>query len=99
MEFKNYVQTPSVSVIKECIPQIIIKKQALAKMKILIDECDDEIGWLGTAFREKNTILIDDVFLFRQEVHSATTEITTEGLTQFAEEILAREGGIELLKR
>ena len=96
MEFKNYVQTPSVSVIKECIPQIIIKKQALAKMKILIDECDDEIGWLGTAFREKNTILIDDVFLFRQEVHSTTTEITTEGLTQFAEEILAREGGIEL---
>src|SRR5690606_11009605 len=71
------------------------------KMFIYVDECNDEIGWLGTAKimegNEHNIVFIDDVFLFDQEVHATTTEITPEGLTEFANELIEMgDKGIEI---
>lgn len=89
----------SVEVVKEFIPRIGITGEALTKMSIYVKECSDEIGWLGTAYKnvENNTIFIDDVYLFDQDVHGATTEITPEGLSQFAEELLSQgDAGIEI---
>ena len=36
------------------------------------------------------------MFLFRQEVHATTTEITTEGLNEFAMDLLYEENGVEI---
>jgi hypothetical protein len=79
-------------------PHVYISAEALTKMKIYVDECSDEIGWLGTAYKnEDNTITIEEVFLFDQDVHGATTEITPEGLSDFATELLERgDEGIEI---
>ena len=83
-------------VLEMAVPFVMISKQALAKMWTYIDECSDEIGWLGTATRDANTIYIKDTFLFKQDVHGTTTEITPEGLTDFATELMSRPDGVEI---
>lgn len=94
--FKRPSDKPKVDILENKIPTVMISKNALKKMNIYIDECSEEIGWLGTAYNINGVYFIDDVLLFEQEVHSTTTEITPEGLSEFGEEILANEGGIDL---
>ena len=87
-----------VEVMEGKVPHISIDTDALTKMKLYVDECADEIGWLGTAYKdeENNIIFIEDVYLFDQEVHATTTEITPEGLSEFAEELLSSgEAGMD----
>ena len=78
------------------IPHVHISATALDKMQVYVNEMADEIGWLGTTRREGNDIYIEDVFLFRQQVHGTTTEITPEGLEEFGMEILQRPDGMDL---
>lgn len=94
--FKRPSDKPKVDVLENKIPTVMISKNALKKMNIYIDECSEEIGWLGTAYKVNGVYFIDDVLLFEQEVHSTTTEITPEGLSEFGEEILVSEGGVDL---
>lgn len=98
--FKQSDSKTTVNVLEKCLPEIVISKDALIKMRIYTDECDKEIGWLGTAYKIKDNdgeyIYVDDVFLFKQDVHSTTTEITTEGLSDFAENLIQQENGIEI---
>lgn len=94
--FEANTKKSSIDIIKEVLPTIYISKDALIKMKLYIDKCSDEIGWLGTVSQNENDFLIEDVLLFDQEVHSTTTEITPEGLSSFAEEILKEENGVDL---
>lgn len=78
-------------------PEIYISNKALAQMKAYTDNCSDEIGWLGTAVRTSKTeYVIEEMFLFKQEVHSTTTEINPEGLQEFAEELLQQENGMDV---
>ena len=88
----------SVKVLEKCVPLICINPIAATKMQIYVEECKDEIGWLGTAVKDnkKNIIYIEDTILFNQEVNSATTEITPEGLANFGEELLKYKGGMEI---
>lgn len=78
------------------IPHITINREALDKMRLYVEEMDKEIGWLGTTERIENDIIITDVFLFQQEVHATTTEITPEGLAEFAGELLSQPDGMEI---
>lgn len=77
-------------------PKISINLNAMNKMKEYVRQSDLEIGWLGTSRRVGNVFYIDDVFLFKQEVHATTTEITTEGLNEFAMDLLYEENGVEI---
>lgn len=86
----------NVKLMERFAPKININIQAMNKMKEYIRQSDLEIGWLGTARRVDNVFYIDDVFLFKQEVHSTTTEITTEGLNEFAMELLYEKNGVEI---
>lgn len=97
MKFISNSTKPSVQVLDAFLPTIIISKDALAKIQLYCELCNTEIGWLGTAFCEdKSVIYIADVFLFKQDVHSTTTEITPEGLSEFAEELLQHEDGLSI---
>ena len=85
-----------VEVLQSKIPTILIDINALGKMKTYVDECFDEIGWLATVEElGKGLYLIKDTFLFKQQVHGTTCEITTDGLTEFANELLMQENGVE----
>ena len=77
-------------------PKIYITNNAFNKIFEYVNGIDKEIGWLGTVIREGLEFYIDDVFLFRQEVHSTTTEITPEGLSEFAMELMSEPNGVEI---
>jgi hypothetical protein len=95
--FKQSTSKPSVKVLERFMPLVVISKKALIKMQLYIEGCSDEIGWLGTVTKNNdNVFFIDDVFLFHQDVHSTTTEITPEGLSSFAEELLQQPDGIDI---
>lgn len=97
MKFKERLNPKTdVKYTPSLIPSVEIEAQALAKMWAFVDECPDEIGWLCTATRSKNRITIQDTLLFDQEVHATTTEITPEGLSSFAEELLAQPNGMDI---
>lgn len=86
----------NVKLMERFAPKISINLNAMNKMKEYVRQSDLEIGWLGTSRRVGNVFYIDDVFLFRQEVHATTTEITTEGLNEFAMDLLYEENGEEI---
>ena len=80
-------------------PRVLIKREAMSKMQIYVDTVNDEVGWLGTAslntYETGREIVLEDVFLIKQEVHGTTTELTPEGLSEFAMEILALPDGTD----
>ena len=95
-EFKQRAITESVKPLQISMPKVVISAEALTKMQLYVEGCTTEIGWLGTAVKEGNNYYILDTYLFAQEVHSTTTEITPEGLSNFGEEILKREDGMQI---
>lgn len=96
-KFRNNSKSkPTVKVLESCLPEVIISSDALVKMQLFCEGVNDEVGWLGTAYQKKNEIYIKDVFLFEQEVHSTTTEITPEGLAEFGTKLLEEEDGMNL---
>lgn len=82
----------------ENVPYVAISRDALNKMYLYTKECTDEIGWLGTVeyLRDDNCYYITDTYLFEQQVHSTTTEITPEGLAKFGEQLLMQPDGVEI---
>jgi hypothetical protein len=79
------------------VPCIWVEELAMAKMKEYIKGCNDEIGWLCTVEKHSEVnYRIVDAYLFKQEVHSTTTEITPEGLSDFAMELLAQPDGMDI---
>lgn len=100
MNFKERVKpTTQVKFNQSIVPKVLIDQGALLKMFIYTDEVADEVGWLGTVdlIDPENRIYhIKDVFLFKQQVHGTTTEITTEGLSEFGEKLLEQPDGMDI---
>lgn len=96
--FKKTTTNTTIEVLEKCVPTIFINTNALTKMWIYTEECLKEIGWLGMAIKDdkKNIIYIEDTILFKQEVHSTTTELTPEGLAEFGEKLLKQKDGMEM---
>ena len=86
----------NVRIMDKFVPKVFISIKALNKMKEYAKQSSLEIGWLGTCHKVDKNFHIEDVFLFKQEVHETTTEITTEGLNEFAMDILKEPDGIEI---
>ena len=66
---------------------VVVDLEAYKKMQCYIDICDKEVGWLGTAYKIGNEIRVTDVFLFEQEVHATTCELTPGGIADFVTEL------------
>lgn len=60
-------------------------KNAYDKMRLYVELCPDEIGWLGYVDKLENGAgyLVTDVFLVRQEVHGTTTELSPEAIIEY----------------
>lgn len=87
--FKNKPTADTkVSVVKSLTPHVYITTEAIVNMQLYVQGCADEIGWLGTAYKIGKDIHIEKVYLFEQQVHATTTEITPDGLAAFGEAIL-----------
>ena len=59
-------------------------KKAYDKMRLYVDLCEDEIGWLGYVEKlpDEAGYVITDVFLVDQEVHSTTTELSPDAIVK-----------------
>lgn len=80
------------------LPRVLLTRDVYEDMFVLVDECQQEVGWLGVVERIGRDFLIKEVFLFDQEVHGTTCEITPNGLADFATEILSnRPDGMEVV--
>lgn len=79
---------------------VLISKEAYERMWHFVDVADDEVGWLGTVKElPRGGFLIEEVFLLHQEVTGATTEISEEGVSRLADELLRREDGLEAVNK
>lgn len=60
-------------------------QRAYDKMRLYVDLCSEEIGWLGYVKKLSNNkgFLVEDVFLVKQEVHSTTTELSPEAINEY----------------
>ena len=61
-------------------PTVMVSIIADRKMRALVQQCDKEIGWHGTVSydAESNTYLIEDIFVFPQEVTGTTVQSIDE---------------------
>lgn len=96
---KKSVSVPQVEILTapDWIPRILVSPLAVFKMYVLVSSIDEEVSWLGTAYREEGIFRIGDVFLFDQEVSGSHTEIPADGIAQVVTELLKREDGIEII--
>lgn len=78
-------------------PRVLLSRQAYDDMFCLVDIVADEVGWLGTVERVGRDFLIKEIFLPKQEAHVATCELTPEGLSELATELIStRPDGVEV---
>ena len=78
-------------------PRILLTRRAYGSMFHIVDIASEEVGWLGTAVREGNTFVIDEIFLFKQKVHATETDISTDGLAEVGHQLLSsRPDGMEV---
>lgn len=85
-----------VRILDRAVPGIYISLLAHNKMSEFMKQNDKEVGWLGKVTKSGKAYSIEDVYLFEQEVHATTTEITTEGLNNFAMELMSTPDGMEV---
>ncbi|MFA5490967.1 MAG: hypothetical protein WC284_17450 [Candidimonas sp.] len=86
--------------IKNRYPRIIVEPIAWEKMNNYVGFCNYEVGWLGTVVEAAEDIyIIDDVFLFEQEVSAVTTSIDDESMSEFANTLLAEPDGLDKINR
>lgn len=74
-------------------PTVYIKYPALVKMNQFAQNCDKEIGWLGSAVKnEDGSYTIEDMYLIKQKVTAVTTELEESAILQFMNDIKKTEG-------
>lgn len=78
------------------IPEIRIDITAYNKIMEATNICNNEIALLGCVKKENNSYLIYDAIIIEQEVHSTTAEITEEGLSKLALELVEKENGVQM---
>lgn len=83
------------------LPSVLVSRAAYNRMWHFVDIADKEVGWLGTVSRlPGGDFLVEEVFLFKQQVAAATCEISADGLAEFATELLSsRPDGMEVINR
>ena len=76
--------------------RLFFNQLAYDKMRLYVDLCSDEIGWLGYVDKlpDDNGYLVTDVFLIEQEVHGTTTEITPEGMLKYYDALSPEEQAV-----
>lgn len=87
-KFIPHKAAPTIRRINAAVPTLFFTPAALRTMQCYVEECSDEIGWLGIVEEYDNSqFLCTEVHLLYQEVGGATTEIQPDGLVKYAEEV------------
>lgn len=80
------------------VPKVFIEERAMQKIKEYVRQRTTEIGWLGCVREEVDeetkeiSLTIYDVYAPKQEVSSATADISEEGVVDYTMKVL-KDGG------
>ena len=89
-DFKPHPFQPRIAQYRQRpMPKIVIAREAYAKMWLYVDIASEEVGWMGTAEQTADgNFFISQVWLLKQEVTGVETEMSNEGLSELATELL-----------
>lgn len=73
---------------KTRVPKVYISVVARKKLDSYIDICRGEVSALGKVSKINGDLLVEDVFLFNQEVSSASTDLSVDDLSKFTFEYI-----------
>ena len=82
-------------------PLILFTLSALVKMRVIVDECPQEVGWYGIVEkREENVLVIDDILLLKQEVNGGTCELDESSFAELYQKMVeeGREEDVQKLR-
>jgi proteasome lid subunit RPN8/RPN11 len=79
-------------------PIVYIKPKAKQKLDLYLALCKYEISGIGEVAQIGTNFLIEDLFLFKQEVHSTGTKISQDDIAKFITESVRRGGDPSKLK-
>ena len=79
-------------------PKIYIDTMALIKMNSYVQQCSEEISWLGIVTKSEDHYFIEDVMLFEQEVSAVTADICEKALSDFGTKLL-QNGQFDLFNK
>lgn len=68
-------------------PTISFTPLAFAKMMMLVEVNDKEVGWHGTVERRNNNFVITDIFVYPQVVTPTTVEPSQEEYNEWQTEL------------
>ncbi len=99
--FRPHYFDNKVEVIRQQPRAVFVTRQAYSDMWHFVDIADMEVGWLGTVrVLPSGSLLIEEVFLLKQEVSAAQTEISEEGIALLANDLIqSREDGVDVANR
>lgn len=90
MSFKNIDQKPEIKYLEDKDnPKIVFTPKILAIMKYIVDNVNDEVGWLGSVEVKDSIYYITDIYLPKQEVNGGTCELAPEGMQDLAQWMMA----------
>lgn len=92
--FAPHQFTPQVQLLGE-MPSIMISKAAYDTMFYIVSESPEEVSWLGTVRRDGMTFLIEEIFIFDQEVHATQTRMDPESVGPFFADLASQPDGVE----
>jgi len=99
--FKAHAFQPRAQLVARNRPWVILTPKAYQQMLLYVEIADKEVGWMGAVTRlENNCFLIEETFLLEQEVTAVETELSVEGCSKLADELLLRgDDGFDLLNK
>lgn len=70
-------------------PTIYFTPEVVQQMAFIVQNANIEVGWLGTVkLLEDNNLLVDHIYIPKQDANSATCEINDEGAIGYAQELI-----------
>jgi len=77
---------------QELTPTIIFPIRTLVIMRFIVNNCGEEVGWLGTVDNPReNCYIVTDIHVPSQEVNGGTCELTPEGLFELYEDLIKQD--------
>lgn len=78
--------------------KIVISFNANQKLRAYINNVSKEVGGFGSIVRYADYLYVEDVFLIRQTVTSATTDLTAKGLGEFYRDRIKSDPNYDMSK-
>jgi hypothetical protein len=77
-------------------PRVVLHPEVYRTMLLYVERAPLEVGWQGTAVRRGNDFIIDRVYLLKQTVSAATTDLSVQGRDDLCMELLGQgAAGVE----